>query len=107
MAVKEIRLPDVLHDVDDALEIENEDLEGLSPVGLVIEIVRTAHVLLDNPRGHVHRPMGTGSPWSYSAREWADERITICLALLLEALPSASRPAISQPAKKKAKAWVT
>jgi hypothetical protein len=72
-----LRPPNAAVSFDEFLQVYNDDLAELTPGELWGEVVRAARIAARDPRAFVWR----GPTW-ISAREWADERIKICRALL-------------------------
>ena len=72
-----LRPPNAAVSEDERRQVYNEDLAGLSVSELYAEIYRTARIVTLHPRCFVWR-----GETSITVREWGDERIDVCRALL-------------------------
>jgi hypothetical protein len=77
-----LRLPNAANSEEECLQVYNLDLPELTPSELVGEMYRAARIVARYPRGIVWR--GT---IPIPARQYADERINLCWALLRPPAP--------------------
>lgn len=71
------RVPNAAVSEDERLQVYNEDLAALSVSELYAEMFRTGRIVARYPRRFVWRGLT-----SLTVREWGDERIEVCRALL-------------------------
>lgn len=88
------RVPNAARSYEEALAVYNDDLSGLCASELFAAMHTAAQIAACNPGAFVFR----GDPGCHvSARSWADERISTCLALLRGNPTGGAIPAIAKP----------
>ena len=91
-AARTLRVPHMAASYEDSLQVNNEDLQSMSPSELEHEVWHVARIAARDPQAFVWRGLS-----HISARQWADERIQACRAILQADGEVSRRP----PGKKK------
>jgi len=76
--VRRLRPPSAMANSDEAAQVWNEDVEHLSRAELVDAMRTASRIAARDPRAIVWRGMAR-----MTVRDWAEERISLCLARLV------------------------